>query len=546
MKHTHYLYIYVLALLAALALPACSEDDATATLAPDVTGKEETVQKVNVKVNLSTRSLSSSLTRATEPGKLVLDPSGAELDLNGTKNEHINDWFMIIVHAGDHADAGKIACIAKRSDSNILNAGSSASEAVTKEQFHLSLVPGKYHVYTFGNIQYSTFMSALGQHKGHTGTDPYTLNGGDEMPDIKDFAWEEFHNRVIKETDLIPLSSVDSDLEVDVQTSMEIELERVIGKIQFYFANHTSSKWIRIKKFELMPIRTKTYLIEHDKEGGMVATPDHVHNDAKETILRVNHSSSETDPLKKDITGTPWTGWVVPEATKTGNIFAKCPDLGFYVNESVPEVSNAYPLGHFKLRLEIERIIWENDQDKVVGTETRSSMLHNLTAIERNQWYMQPIMFTDWVLQPEIHYYPPIGGYPVVQIEESSKFEECYSTFKDVTKDSPFQIRLRLHDGSNPVKWYDINDKTVVKGQVEIGGVKREQAYYIRVTDPDGVFNHSTLSLDNSGLITSPDGQLTGHFTGNKGRAIISVYANIEISTGVYYTYERDLYVITK
>ena len=135
----------------------------------------------------------------------------------------------------------------------------------------------------------------------------------------------------------------------------------------------------------------------------------------------------------------------------------------------------------------------------------------------------------------------------MVQIEENSKFEECYSTFKDVTKDSPFQIRLRLHDGD--MKWYDITDKSVVNGKVEVGGSAREQPYFIRVTDPDGVLNHSTLSLDNSGLITSPDGQLTGHFTGNKGRAIISVYASIQIDPAnpdLHYTYERDLYVIVK
>ena len=232
--------------------------------------------------------------------------------------------------------------------------------------------------------------------------------------------------------------------------------------------------------------------------------------------------------------------WLV--AKHTDNLFTKCADLGYYVNESVPEVSEAYPLGHFHLRLELEREL----SNGTTLTEKRSSMMHSLTAIERNQFYLQPIMFTDWVLQPEIHYYPPIGGYPVVQIEESSSFEECYSTFKDVTSSSPFQIRLRIHDLADPDKWYDVTDGIKVKDKVTVGGVQREQPYMVIVHDPDNVIDHTTLSLDNSGLIKSPDGQLTGHFTGKKGRAIISVYANIEISTGIYYTYERDLYIITK
>lgn len=522
MKHTYILY--TLALLSTYVLfPACSEDTAT-ELSPNIPEKEEAIRdEVNVKVNLSARSMASVLTRAD-----LKDPAGNDINLNGTPNEHINDWFMILVHAGNHEKKGKIAKIVKRSDSGVIT-GSNSTNPVTREAFNLSLAPGKYHVFTFGNINYDTFQTALGKHVGHSGSEAYTLSYDQEMPDIKDFAWEEFHNQVISESVHIPLSSVDSDLEVDVQASMEIELERIMGKLQFYFANHTKSDWIRIKKFELMPIRTKTYLLEHVKEGGLVATPPHDHDNEKETIVR--NSSND------------WTGWTIQKSSD-GNIFTKCPDLGFYVNESVPEISDAYPLGHFKLRLELERIVFNNGVDEVVGgTEVRSSMLHNLTDIERNQWYMQPIMFTDWVLQPEIHYYPPIGGYPVVQIEENSKFEECYSTFKDVTKDSPFQIRLRLHDGD--MKWYDITDKSVVNGKVEVGGSAREQPYFIRVTDPDGVLNHSTLSL-NSGLITSPDGQLTGHFTGNAGRAIISVYANIEIAPGVHYTYERDLYVIVK
>lgn len=535
MKHTYLLYTF--ALLAAMALPACSDEDATSSLVPEVPGKEEAAKMVDVKVNLSTRTMGGVKTRADEQGKLILDPSNTEVDLNGTPNERINKWFMIVVHADDkyEGERGKIAQIIHRDGEGVIS-DADKTKPVFRENFNLSLKPGKYHVFTFGNIDYDKFKLALAKHVNPNATEPHSLSEGVEMPDIENFAWEEFHNRVINDNDLIPLSSVDSDLEVDVETSMEIELERVIGKLQFYFANHTSSKWIRIKKFELMPIRTKTYLLEHVKEGGLVATPSHVHNDANETISRSYDSS-------KDITGSAWAGWTVEKQTSSNPVYAKCPDLGFYVNESVPELSDAYPLGHFKLRLELERIVWEDNQDKVVGTEVRSSMLHNLTAIERNQWYMQPIMFTDWVLQPEIHYYPPIGGYPVVQIEEKSKFEECYSTFKDVTKDSPFQIRLRLHDGD--MKWYDITDKSVVNGKVEVGGSAREQPYFIRVTDPDGVLNHSTLSL-NSGLITSPDGQLTGHFTGKKGRAIISVYANIQIDNNLHYTYERDLYVIVK
>lgn len=525
MKHTYLLYTF--ALLAAMVLPACSDDDATSSLVPEVPGKEEAAKRVDVKVNLSTRTMGGVKTRADEQGKLILDPSNTEVDLNGTPNERINKWFMIVVHADDKyvGKKGKIAQIIHRDGEGVIS-DADKTKPVFRENFNLSLKPGKYHVYTFGNIGYETFLKALGTHVGHNDPTTYTLGEGHTMPDIEDFAWEEFHNQVISESVHIPLSSVDSDLEVDVETSVEIELERVVGKLQFYFANHTSSD-LTIKRFELMPIRTKTYLLEHVKEGGLVATPPHVHNNANETITRCDDSS-------KDITENSWGGFSIAKQSASSNVFNKCSALGFYVNESVPEISDAYPLGHFKLKLLLDRNGVE---------EVRSSMLHNLTAIERNQWYMQPIMFTDWVLQPEIHYYPPIGGYPVVQIEENSKFEECYSTFKDVTKDSPFQIRLRLHDGD--MKWYDITDKSVVNGKVEVGGSAREQPYFIRVTDPDGVLNHSTLSL-NSGLITSPDGQLTGHFTGNAGRAIISVYANIEIKSGVHYTYERDLYVIVK
>lgn len=511
MKHIHILYN--VAMLAALSLTACSDDAAT-ELVPDAPAKEEAPKLANVNVSISARSFSGALTRGDNTA-----PDGTTVNIQGTPNEHINDWFMILVHAGQHENTGKIAKIIKRSDSGVVT---DPSSKVLRESFNIgTLASGKYHIFTFGNISYADFQSAVGEHLKET-TTPYTLSEGMMMPDIKDLAWDRFHNQAISLGNNIPLSSVDSDLQVDGDVSMEVELERVIGKMQFYFANHTNATSLKIMQFEMMPLRNKTYLLEHDIEGGLVATPPHHHNNEAETV-------------KKDVTEDFAGGWAVP--VHTDDLFDACSSLGFYVNESVPEVSADYPLGHFKMKLTL---------DREGVTETRSSMLHNLTATERNQFYLQPIMFTDWVLQPEIHYYPPIGGYPVVQVEENSSFEECYSTFEGVTSSSPFQIRLRIHDLANPDKWYDVTDGIKVKDKVTVGGVQREQPYMVIVHDPDNVINHTTLSLDNSGLIKSPDGQLTGHFTGNQGRAIISVYANIEISTGVYYTYERDLYVITK
>lgn len=520
-------------MLAALSLSACRDDDATSVLTPDVPGKEETSKWVDVEVNLSTRAFNGSLTRANEN----IDPSNQTIDIYGTNNEKINDWFMIFVHAdGGDDKKGKIATVVKRSQYGVIS-DAQKDKPVDREKFNLSLQDGKYHVYTFGNIDYNDFRLALAKHVNSNATEHYVLEKTSDsdpkptMPDIKDFAWDKFQNQTISSTAKIPLCSVDSDIEVRINASMEIELERIIGKLQFYFANKTKSE-IRISNFKFMPVRNKTYMLEHDIKGGMVADD----TDSRDTLTKTQ------------------INWTVP-APISGNPknkdFTKCDALGFYLNETVPRATPQYPLGHFKVIFEIERVTNSNGEDVVFKKEKRTSMLHNLAAIERNQWYMQPIMFTDWVLQPEIHYYPPIGGYPVVQVEAESDFEECYSTFQGVTKDSPFQIRLHLHNlHENPDKWYDITDKTIVKNGVIYGGDAREESYFIDVHEADPanpILNHSTLSL-NSGQITSPDGQLTGHFTGKTGHAIISVYANIEIDpvNQTTYTYERDLYVIVK
>lgn len=537
MKHKH--IIHTLALLTAITLPACS-DEATSELLPDAPVKEEPVKKlVDVNIRISTNNFSGltvqqdgGTTRTAPTGYVtneVTTAQGRPLTLNskeqistlGTPTELINDWFMIW-ESLEGTNAGQIAKIVWRKDAV------KEQDVTTQETFTMPSIPvGTYRLYVFGNITKEQFESAV---KNHMNVSSYTLSEGPELPtNLKDIVWkDEFKNQLIKDHKLVPLSAFYDNVKITENTSMDIRLERVVGKLQFFFSNRTSSD-LRIKSFEMIPIRTKSYFFEHDKQGGTVATPSHTHDNVKET-------------LKPVISGEE--GWTVPK--HDGYEFTECEDLGYYIHESVPEVSDQYPLGHFKMKLKLER-----KKNDTWVPEDRTSMLHTISQIERNQWYLQPIMLTDWVLQPEIHYYPPIGGYPVVQVDDNDHFKECYSTFEGVTSDSPFQIRLQIHNLDNPGKLYDITDNTIVKDGVVVGGTARTQPYFISVSDPDKIFKRDKddipmLTLNASGIITSPDGQLTGYFSGQKGRAIISVYANIEIATGVQYTYERDLYVIVK
>ena len=45
----------------------------------------------------------------------------------------------------------------------------------------------------------------------------------------------------------------------------------------------------------------------------------------------------------------------------------------------------------------------------------------------RNDWVRIPIVLTDWVLELDVTFYPPIGGYPAVKTEE--KDNEFYARF---------------------------------------------------------------------------------------------------------------------
>ena len=60
-------------------------------------------------------------------------------------------------------------------------------------------------------------------------------------------------------------------------------------------------------------------------------------------------------------------------------------------------------------------------------TRTVSALAYQLGHINRNDHVIIPVLLTDWLIDLDVQFYPPIGGYPAVMLE--SKGEEYFASF---------------------------------------------------------------------------------------------------------------------
>lgn len=367
--------------------------------------------------------------------------------------------------------------------------------AVEKESFEFIVPAGTYDVYSFANISKTALETAVGS----------TLSEGSTLSDLSTKSLDI--TSVISNgttvgtlgTTNIPMSGYkQATFTASGNQTEEFEVIRMMAKIEFTFRN-ASSKDITINYLKMNPAN----------KGLIPLLPNYttLTYDAEENPILL--TSGVTTEIITD---------TYPTDTKlTANSYNTDSYIrAFYLRESLA-ASNLS--GLFTFNIGIKR---DGKSEEVLYTLSDATF----TGINRNDYVKVPIKFTDFIVSLDANFYPPIGGYPAIITEDKDK-DEFYITFKT---QGEFEIMPTVYNASTGTNVYypqwDYNSTTVT------------------YSDPNGLFETAKGGI--APHIDTTTGELLGKLSTNEGTACIDIEIKVEVSTGVWQTYPRRIYIIRK
>lgn len=385
------------------------------------------------------------------PG-MPTDPSG--------DNEKINTWWIALVSSN-----GTVRAILERP------AGLTA--AIEEETINAEIPTGRYTAYAFANITKDELQSKTG----------ITFTTGQASPtdaQLSSATWNMPNNSYKDQN--IPMSGrQEITVTGHVNESFAIEVVRMLAKIEFAFSNN-ASKDITVNSVSFSPLNTGNIHLLPDYST-LEDAPKLLPDNGTETVT-LNFSGANA------ITLAAGAG-----ETKTEH---------FYARESLVQ---SQATGHFLVSVNISR--------EGSSTNQLYSLTEQLTYINRNDYIRIPISFTDYLLDFDVLFYPPIGGYPAVINEK--KDNEYYIKFGTPGK---FVINPLIREASDGSAYLQ-------PGQYTIN---------IAVNQGGGIFTTVPAINENTG-------EINGELNSSKGTA--EVKATIKINKGTtIYQYERIIYII--
>lgn len=307
-----------------------------------------------------------------------------------TDNEKIHSWWMAFVKDG------KVEKIIENSNLHGVD-----NDVYKKEEF--TLETGDYTVYAFANI-----------------SDRLGLEEQKSCPtDFESKPWTNSIDDMDKVNALVPMSGKKQISVVKgVGLSFNIEVVRLWAKVTIQYKSDISNP-PSITNTTLSPaVSDKVWLL-----------PDY-------NKVSLEHTSS----------GVFGTAMTLPEGAATSSrvintrFTSEKTDFSFYVCEGN---ASSHPTGNYMLEFEYE------------GTSTKNTkaLLYDLSHINRNDHIVIPITFTEWRVDYDIRFYPPIGGFPAVITEDND--DEFYAKFGTF---GTFAIIPKITDQSGNSVVFDINN----------------------------------------------------------------------------------------
>lgn len=383
---------------------------------------------------------------------------------------------------------------------------SSSKEKDPMDEIQLS--PGNYDVYAFANIDRALLNELNIKLNGQIPTDintlrylvpnyfnPTTDSNGKEhytLLSADDFA---------KAGHYIPMTSLaPQQVQVTsrVSQTFNIEVRRLFAKLEFVFQN------IAEQDLQVNSLSVSNLTVNNGTEGSIL-------------LMNYEESRDALDLLEGTPTATMSYQLEPCVVYKTGVKESR----SFYVLESIAEkLTNS-----FELNFSVTR------KDQAEGTEKNEYMRYaltdpnTLTLIHRNDWIVIPIKLGDYELRLKARSYPPIGGYPEAEIEESES-NEFVVKFK---YEGEFSIRPSVRKYGT-TEWIYLDDSTVI------------QDYTFTV---DTTSSGLTDIFAEDKAPTKQGSEILGTIApGAKGTALVTLTVNIKTDDpGVTRTLTRKLYI---
>lgn len=372
------------------------------------------------------------------------------------------------------------------------------SPTVELDPFDVQLSAGNYKIYAFANISKS-YINSLGLVKG--GKVPADLStkrfvvpdvfNNSSLPYAADYAG------------FVPMTGIcPQEIEVTgrITQTFAVEVRRIFAKVEFVFQNNTP-KNLQLNALSISDMTVNSglgsvLLMNYEEDRDHLSLPA---GDTSYRTLSYNYGS----PLVINSGAT--------SASQT-----------FYVLESrANNITNSFQLD---FNITDKGVAPSGDEDDYMRYGLTNPA--TLTLIHRNDWITIPITLIDWQMRLEARSYPPIGGYPEAEIEETAS-NEFVVTFHG---GGDFSIRPFIRKYSDGSEWFGIDDKAQISGTPTV-----------TVDDPMSLFT-KTPELKATGEIIGRMRVYAGY------TACITVTADVVISNSplVTKTLKRKIYVTQK
>ncbi|MBO5053098.1 MAG: hypothetical protein J6C44_02540 [Muribaculaceae bacterium] len=374
--------------------------------------------------------------------------------------EKIHSWWMVFVNA-----EGNVETIVSRDPS--------LTDAVEQETVTAEIPVGNYKVYAFANITPSEL-------KEHSGLE-FTI--GTKAPSRLSAPSWSFTTGSWPKNQYLPMTG-HANIRVTSQVNQPfaIEVVRMFAKVSLTFANDATED-ILVKQVSLNPVPFQGRLAlmpDYERLGGEPV--DLIEGGVGRDFFNLDNSTT----LRAGTNDTFQDYFYCIETTALGN---NPPRIIFGVN-----VSRA-----------------GRDEEYIYA------LASELAYINRNDHVLIPVRFTDYVVDIRALFYPPIGGYPAVEVE--NRDDEFYATFG--TR-GHFVLYPQARD-ARP------GGESLGNGMV--------RATVVSCDDPDGIFEQSPVADPLTGEITGVLGSVTG-------TARVTVDIDVRVTDLTWRTYRRVIYII--
>lgn len=238
----------------------------------------------------------------------------------------------------------------------------------------------------------------------------------------------------------IPMTAVvDYNATMQYHQPVNVPLVRMLAKLDFQIRNNTSGEQpLRLQKISIRPIQNApVYLLPHLQGQTPGFYPTYPAADEQIYGANANPDGVKYLPVVPSLSKDPVTGRFVSaeqpdtthitlDLTTTTKGYEELPVDGspvnvgtLYVNESL---AKWHPTGHFTYDVVLTTATGEKRQYRYALSDD------DFTAFLRNDHVTIPLTITSpSSLQPEVIFYPPIGGYPPVITDKDD--DEFYATF---------------------------------------------------------------------------------------------------------------------